>query len=84
MVIKGRRPEEKGPWAKEWKQFLETEKDKEIDSPGEHHPIDYILYRYDQQNCKIINLCCYKPLKLVAICYNSGKKLIYLVNSYSS
>ena len=60
-------------------------KDKEIDSPGEHHPIDYILYRYEQQNCKNNKyLCCFKPLKLVAICYNSDKKLIYLVNSYSS
>lgn len=52
MVIKGRRPEEKGPRAKKGSNFWKP-KGQEIDSPGEQHPTDYILYTYDQQNCKI-------------------------------
>ena len=34
------------------------------------------LQTSDFQNCKIMHLCCFKPLTFVIICYSSSKKLI--------
>lgn len=34
------------------------------------------------QNCKIIVLCCFKPLSLVGICYSSNRKHIQMSSTF--
>ena len=67
-----------GPWAKKWGQPLGT------GTRGIRFVNILILpnsfQTYDLQNCKIINLCCFKPLNLWLVCYSSSRKLMqYLI-----